>query len=115
SNQVALARSRTNFASSPPRFRLRHIALPEGPGAALTGPYGVDRAAGRAVVKDTVAVALLAQRPAAVCQVCIKGGGRGDGFALVLGDGRHLVVVDPDESRPAGAAVSTPRAVETQA
>src|SRR5437870_1974971 len=98
SNQIALARSRTNFASSPPRFRRSQVALPERPGPALTRSHGVDRAAGRPVVKDAVAVVLFAQRPAAVGQVRIKGGGHGDGFGPVLGNSRDLLIVDPDES-----------------
>ena len=67
-NQFALAGAGANLAGLLPGFRRGDVALPERPGPALRRPYRVDGAALFAVVEDAIAVALLAESPAAAVQ-----------------------------------------------
>src|SRR5579875_248321 len=64
-NQLPLSRAGTDFAGTLPGFRREDIAFPERPGPALRRPHFVNGAALLVVVENAIAIALLAQGPAA--------------------------------------------------
>src|ERR1022692_2861302 len=103
-----------DFAGVLPILGRFDVALPEWPGAALAGPSGVDGAAGRLVVKNTVAVRLLAQAAASMGDVRVHGGHLLGRLVQERGDGVDLFVGNPDVARRAGAAIAALGAAETQ-
>src|SRR5437016_12062775 len=114
-DQFAGSCAGTHLTGSFPIPRRLHVAVPKGPRPALSRAHGINRAARCAIVEDTVAVGLLAQAAVTARPAGVQGNDLFDRFAAVFGDGSDFGIVDPDETRRAGAAVAAAGAAKTQA
>src|SRR5262249_32492741 len=114
-DQVSLPRPRADLARLPPVLRRADVALPERPGAALPRPGRVDGAAPFAVVKDAIAVGLLAQAAAPADRPGVQPLGLLRPFAAQVGEVGNLLLRHPDVAWGTGAAVAAAGAAEAQA
>src|SRR5207237_7690668 len=106
---------RTHVARPLPSVRGIEITLPKRPGATLSRPHRVDRAAPFFVIKDALAVGFFPQTPAALNLTGVKTDYLGQRLIAELGNGSRLFLIDPNIARRSGTAMAAAGAAKTQA
>src|SRR5947209_2445871 len=105
-DQLALAGAGAGGPGPLPVLGRGHVTVPERPSPALPRADRVNGTAPGAVVKDAVAVGLLAQAALAVHRAGVQPEHLFRRLAAVPGDRRDFLVVDPDDAGRAGAAIA---------
>ena len=114
-NQFSLTRTWAHSAHRFPGFWGMDIAFPERPGAALSGPNGIDRATSLPVIKYAISVNHFAETTPARRGSSVESRYLVEGFTAIFCDGCNFLFVNPNVARQSRAAITATRAAKTKA
>jgi len=113
-DQLPLAGAGTNFTRLFPRVWVFDIALPEGPGAALTRPNRINGASRLSIVEDTFTVRLFTESTATGPETRMDRDELFERLPTKLSDRLDLTLAYPDKPRFTRAAVAATRTLKPQ-